>query len=144
MSAMTSQITSISIVYSNVRSGVDQRNIKAGLCEGNSPVTGEFPSQRASSEENVSIWWRHHDIRCKRLQQQRPIFHSLFKARFDPNNMDLCPHWLYLQLIHSRVNPKIFRSNQINTEPVNSMTHCVITPCLYASPGAPLTDMDWL
>ena len=30
-----------------------------GLCEGNSPVTGEFPSQRASNAENVSSWWRH-------------------------------------------------------------------------------------
>ena len=34
-----------------------------GLCEGNSPVTGEFPAQRASNAGNVSIWWRHHDIR---------------------------------------------------------------------------------
>ena len=36
-----------------------------GLCVGNSPVTGEFPAQRASNAENVSIWWRHHgwDIR---------------------------------------------------------------------------------
>ena len=33
-----------------------------GLCAGNSPVTGEFPSQRASNAESVSIWWRHHDI----------------------------------------------------------------------------------
>ena len=31
-----------------------------GLCEGNSPVTGDFPAQRASNAENVSIWWRHH------------------------------------------------------------------------------------
>ena len=31
-----------------------------GLCAGNSPVTGEFPAQRASNGENVSIWWRHH------------------------------------------------------------------------------------
>ena len=30
-----------------------------GLCEGNSPGTGEFPTQRASSAENVSIWRRH-------------------------------------------------------------------------------------
>ena len=29
-----------------------------GLCEGNSPETGEFPAQRASNAENVSIWWR--------------------------------------------------------------------------------------
>ena len=33
-----------------------------GLCVGNSPVTGEFPAQRASNAENVSIWWRHHGI----------------------------------------------------------------------------------
>ena len=32
-----------------------------GLYEGNSPVTGEFPAQRANNAENVSIWWRHHD-----------------------------------------------------------------------------------
>ena len=32
-----------------------------GLCEGNSPVTSEFPSQRASYAENVSIWQRHHE-----------------------------------------------------------------------------------
>ena len=31
-----------------------------GLCAGNSPVTGEFPAQRASDAENASIWWRHH------------------------------------------------------------------------------------
>ena len=33
-----------------------------GLCEENSPVTGEFPAQRASNAENVSIWWRHHAV----------------------------------------------------------------------------------
>ena len=31
-----------------------------GLCEGNSPLTGEFPTQRASNAKKVSIWWRHH------------------------------------------------------------------------------------
>ena len=29
------------------------------LWAGNSPVTGEFPAQKASNAENVSIWWRH-------------------------------------------------------------------------------------
>ena len=28
----------------------------AGLCEG---LTGQFPAQKASSAENISIWWRH-------------------------------------------------------------------------------------
>ena len=32
-----------------------------GLCLWNSPGTGELPAQMASNEENVSIWWRHHD-----------------------------------------------------------------------------------
>ena len=31
-----------------------------GLCAGNSPVTAEFPAQRASNAEKASIWWRHH------------------------------------------------------------------------------------
>ena len=33
-----------------------------GLCAGTSPVTGGFPAQRVSSAENVSIWWRHHEL----------------------------------------------------------------------------------
>ena len=33
-----------------------------GLCAGNSPVPGEFPAQMANNAENVSIWWRHHDV----------------------------------------------------------------------------------
>ena len=32
----------------------------AGHCAGNSPVTGEFPTQMASNAENVSIGWRHY------------------------------------------------------------------------------------
>ena len=31
-----------------------------GLCGGNSPANGEFPAQKASNAEHVSIWWRHH------------------------------------------------------------------------------------
>ena len=31
-----------------------------GLCDGNSPATGEVPAQMASNAENVVIWWRHH------------------------------------------------------------------------------------
>ena len=31
-----------------------------GLCEGSLPVTGEFPAQKNSNAENVSICWRQH------------------------------------------------------------------------------------
>ena len=34
-----------------------------GLYAGNPPGTGEFPAQRVSNAENVSIWWRHHECR---------------------------------------------------------------------------------
>ena len=37
---------------------------------GISPVTGEFPTQRASNKENVSIWWSHHAYgRCKKIRR---------------------------------------------------------------------------
>ena len=33
-----------------------------GLCEGNPPVTSEFPSQMGSNAEFLCfLWWRHHD-----------------------------------------------------------------------------------
>ena len=62
--AMASQITSLTIVYSNVYSGADQRKHKSSaslaFVRGDSPVTGEFPAQRASNTENMSISWRRH------------------------------------------------------------------------------------
>ena len=33
-----------------------------GLCKGNSPVNGEFPTQRARNAENISIWWGHYEL----------------------------------------------------------------------------------
>ena len=47
---------------SRCRSEKTSRLRVTGLCAGNSPVIGEFPAQRASNAENVSIWWRHHVI----------------------------------------------------------------------------------
>ena len=68
MSAMASQITSPAIVYSSNYSGAKKTSKPriTGLCEGNSPVTGEFPPQGDSNAENVSIWWRHH-VSCNVL-----------------------------------------------------------------------------
>ena len=63
MSLMASQITSLTVVYSTVYSDVDQRKHQSSaslaLC-GEFTGTGEFPAQRASFAEYVSIWWRHH------------------------------------------------------------------------------------
>ena len=45
-----------------------------GLCAGNSPVTGEFPAQKASNAENVSIWWRHHEQLFRRNRWSFNVF----------------------------------------------------------------------
>ena len=45
-----------------------------GLCEGNSSVTGEFPTQRASNAEQVPILWRHHEMHI----QKAVLFRSYF------------------------------------------------------------------
>ena len=67
MGAMTSQITSLTIVYSTVysrrRSKKTSKLRVIGLWADNFPVTDEFPAQMASNAENVSILWRHHGCR---------------------------------------------------------------------------------
>ena len=59
MGMMAFQITSLAIVYSTVyirsRSKETSKLRVTALCAGNSPVTGEFPAQRASNAENHSI-----------------------------------------------------------------------------------------
>ena len=71
MDPMASQIVSLAIIYSTVYSGADQRKKSklrvTGLCEGNSPDTGEFPAQMTSNAENVSIWWRNHSSQVCRF-----------------------------------------------------------------------------
>ena len=62
MTAMASQITSFTFVYSIVYSGADQTTHQnsASLAFVCVKFTGEFPAQRDSNADNVSIWWRHH------------------------------------------------------------------------------------
>ena len=64
MTVMTSQITSLTIVYSTFYSGADQRKHQSStslaFVSGIHRWPGEFLTQRASNAENVSIWWRHH------------------------------------------------------------------------------------
>ena len=60
MGRMASQITSLSIVYSIVHSGANQRKHQspASLAF----VRGIHPAQIASNAENVSIWLRNHAV----------------------------------------------------------------------------------
>ena len=58
-----------------------------GLCAGNSPVTGEFPTQMTSNADNVSIWWSHHGI---------------IEQYYVYDTIPFSPDWLWIfQLIHT-------------------------------------------
>ena len=78
MSTMASRITSLMVVYSTVYSDADQRKHQSSASLAfvwGITGTGEFPAQRASHAENVSIWWRHHGImptECE-LSPQLPL-----------------------------------------------------------------------
>ena len=61
MGAMASEITSLTIVYSTVYSGADQRKHQSSASLA-FVGTGELPAQMASDAENVSIWCRHHVV----------------------------------------------------------------------------------
>ena len=64
ISAMTSQITSLTIVYSTVYSGADQRKHQPS---GSLAFVRGIHRWPASNAENVSIWWRHHVVKTTTL-----------------------------------------------------------------------------
>ena len=51
-----------------------------GLREGTLPVTGEFPAQRPSYEDIVSIWWRHHGWLNSRRNVEYRVVHIFRKV----------------------------------------------------------------
>ena len=69
-----------------------------GLCAGNSPVTGEFPDQRASHAQNVSIWWRHHVLF---ISQQRHTRLSIYKRRVINLTLE-CQGWPLIRMYISQ------------------------------------------
>ena len=79
MNAMTSQITSLTIVHSFRHKSKKTPKLRVtGLCEGNLPVTREFPAQRAGNAENVFIWWRHH---AQGIQSQHDVCNCKWLVR---------------------------------------------------------------
>ena len=60
-----------------------------GFCEGNSPVTGEFPTQRARNAENVFIWLRYHgNVYPLDLVQNARHISTSFRNIFRGNSLD--------------------------------------------------------
>ena len=113
MGAMASQITGVSMFaqpFFGCRSKKTSKPCDTGLCEGNSPVTGEFPSQKASNAENVSIWWRHHG---------KPVRAGYFEKR------NLCINQNVILTHHPRNKMAAF-SQTIFSGAFSWMKNCVI------------------
>ena len=108
--------------YLTFYSGRDQRiyqsSVSLCLCEGNSPVTSDFPTQKASNVENASIWWCHHvhksiwtcsgkfgykpiyscplaDIKVVNVSAFRHFFMTLLHNVFILNAKCFCSHTMY-------------------------------------------------
>ena len=79
-----------------------------GLCEGNSPGTGEFPAQMASNAENVSIWWRHHETGF-------PSTYWIFSDNY--------PEW-YETIILAQAHSRLWK--QLQCVKISWQTSCVV------------------
>ena len=76
-----------------IYSGADQRKLQrnrvTGLSAGNSPMTGEFPAQKARDAETLSIWLHHHGYRlswtvsCRDLMLRIPPINNI-QEEWDP------------------------------------------------------------
>ena len=110
MRTMGSQIISLTIFYSTdysrYRSMKTSKLPVTGLCEGYSPVTGEFPAQSASIAENVSIWRRRHAnaLATWQPQSQRYLSHLSEDLFYRTKNLEeyvfsSCQIWLIAALV---------------------------------------------
>ena len=71
------------------RSKVTSKLRVTGLCAWNSPGTGEFPAQKASNAENVSIWWRHHEMSYRGYMNAHCQRNNIINGKM--NNMNNYP-----------------------------------------------------
>ena len=95
------------------------------LCEGNSPVTCEFPTQRASNTENVSIWWRHHAYNFSTLMI---LFRFQFNGQCDFLAEGTCKHIT----LHTRTHTHL------------SQCQCLTTPSHYLNQcWLPFSEILW-
>ena len=96
-----------------------------GFCGGNSPVTGEFPAQRASNAENVSIWWRHYN---KMFQTYNTIWHR--PAYADPRyvNREYSNYTENSQTSWQRSSTKLMaQGSKVVWHGVGSGSRCIYT-----------------
>ena len=82
MGALACQITGLMIVYSTVYSGADQRKHQSPASLAFVRGIHQWPvnsPHRASNAENVSIWWRHHEL--EKSVPQRLVWNVFHRRR---------------------------------------------------------------
>ena len=112
MNVMSSQITSLAIVYSTVYSDVDQRKHQSSasltFVQGIHRWPVNSPHKWPVTRKNVSIWWRHHDSMSCHLLPPWILLHTgyiLFpynglnllsvgwNGRYPFTNLPICLMW---------------------------------------------------
>ena len=74
-----------------------------GLCQEKPPATGEFPAQRASNAENVSIWWRHDDVTTCGTPLGQAVLALGLKCIHDSDFQLILNLWIKLLLLYIMV-----------------------------------------
>ena len=109
-----------------------------GLCAGNSPVTGEFPTQRASNVENVSIWWCHHVMYIIAHTICSFFFFSMFTLTMDPCNLFIHIHTFFNSLWLSDAT-----WHQVSWSTlVPAMACCLMVPSAWGHQAVSWTSVD--
>ena len=111
-----------------------------GFCAGNSPVTGEFPVQRASNAENVSNWWRHRELKVYTVHRPLIVLTQEHKGNTADSSHPSRSYRLYSN-IHCRPH-RVLQSRHLNKQPgVCGETKVVMWGCARI-PGALL--LTWI
>ena len=105
------------------------------LCEGKSPVTGEFPAQRANNAENVSIWWRHH----VQIHWTHVPHHSRFNT-LDPSTFSK-QVWLVLTNVLKRLEKGINTFSKCNEFEVLKPSKNFSTKTMWGTFSVRLTNL---
>ena len=119
MSAIASQITGVSIVYSTVCSKKTSKLRVTGLCEGNSPVTGEFPAQRASNADFFHLMT---------IMYAGSVAAILFTGKYYiKSRFDL--YWLSRKVVILDVDAKLsFLRVRLRRNDIRTLTHTPTSP----------------
>ena len=100
ISAVASQITGVSIVYSTVGSDADQRKYQSSASVAFvRRIDRWLPHTKASNAENASIWWRHHVNHTDYLGVGVGVGELIMQPKWKSKTLSMFSgiHWWYIK-----------------------------------------------